>query len=77
MSAARLVTWADRDGNASAKNILDCRRPGSSRLRANPSGGGPLQLALLSFQLSAIVRVPEWVPHAESCSVFPECHCDR
>ena len=60
MTAARLVTWADGDGNASAKNILDCRRPGSPRLRANPGGGGPLRLALLSSQLSAIVRVPRW-----------------
>jgi hypothetical protein len=69
MAAARLVTWADRDGHASAQNILDCQKPGFSRLRADPGGGGPLRLALLSFQLSAIVRVPEWVPHAESCSV--------
>ena len=65
MSAARLVTWTDRDGNASAQNILDCQKPGFSRLRADPGGGGPLRLALLSFQLSATVRAPEGEPHAE------------
>ena len=62
--AAWLVTWADRGGNASAKNTLNCLT-WTVRKRASPGGGGPLRLALLSFQLSAFVRVPEWVPHAE------------